>query len=51
MGEDAVLFYWQRKVAQSIKFRDANNFGIHGFVKNNDFLMRNFIFSEKNYVN
>ena len=45
-GEDSVLFYWQREVVQSIKCRGANNCCTHGFVKNNYFLMRDFIFSE-----
>ena len=32
MGEDLMLFYWQREIVQSIK---CHNCGTHGFVKNN----------------
>ena len=39
------------EVVKSIKCRGANNFGTRGFVKNNDFLMTDFIFSEYIYIN
>ena len=40
-GEDSVLFYLAKgEVVQSIKCRGANNCGTRGFVKNNNFLMR-----------
>ena len=39
-------FFLQREVVQSIKCRGANNCGIHGFVKNACFFMKDFIFSE-----
>ena len=44
-GEDSVLVYWQRKLVKSIKYRGATNCGTCDFVKNNDFLMKDFIFS------
>lgn len=40
IGEDSVLFYWQREAVQSIKYRGANNCGTCVFVESNDFLMR-----------
>ena len=40
LREKTVLFYWQRKVVQSIKSRGANNCGTHGFVKKKKFFKK-----------
>lgn len=46
LGENLVLFYWQKEVIHSVKCRGANNHGTFVFVESNYFLMRGLFFSE-----